>query len=138
MTFETGIDQHRDTFAGMAILTSLSKGLVQNIADQRRTVTAMGVVAGTAAAKFNRKVRVLLAHCSKLVTTQAERLDLLGQQIGKARLMRLMAGVTLSLSVWHMGILEFLGHFGVAVETEIRGPLIEQPGNIRGMRIVAA
>ena len=62
MTFETGIDQDRDTLTGMAILAAISIGLVQDITDQRRTVAAMRVVTGTAFAQFGRVIGVLLAH----------------------------------------------------------------------------
>ena len=138
MTFETGIDQNRDPFAGMAIPTSLSIGLMQNISDQRRTVAAMRVVTGTAVAKFDREIGMLLAHRSKRVTTEAKRLGLFDQQIGIGRLMRLMAGGTLSLCIRRMSILEFLWHLGVAFEADIRGLLIKQSGYIRGMRIMTA
>lgn len=138
MTFETCIYRDRYAFTGMAILAAISIGLVQDISDQRRTVAAMRVVTRTAVAKFSRKVGMLLPHRPERVTTLTKRLGLLDQKVGVGRLMRLMAGGALSLGVGHMCILEFLWHPGVAVEADARGTIIEQPGHIRGMRVVAA
>jgi hypothetical protein len=51
--------------------------------------------------------------------------------------MRLMTGSTLSLGVRRMSIFELFRHPCVAFEADARGTLIEQPGHIRGMRIMA-
>jgi len=138
MTLEAGVHQDRYTFTGMAILASFSIGLVQDIADQRRTIAAMRIVTGPALAQFGREIRVLRGQRSRRVTTQAKRLRFLDQKIGIRRLMRLMAGVAPPLGVRCMGILELPGHPGVAFKADIRGTLGEQPGMIRGMWFMTA
>ena len=79
MAFKTGIDKDRSAFAGMAILTAVCIGLVQDIPDQRRTITAMRVVTGAAFAKLSWIIWVFLLHRGQRMTTQAKRVSLFWQ-----------------------------------------------------------
>jgi len=137
VAFETGIDKDRCTFADMAILAPFSIGLVQDIPDQVLTVAAMRIMTGAAGAKFGREIRMFLLYRSQCMTTQAKRLNFLCQKIGIWCLMGLMTGVALSLGIGCMGIFELLWQPGVAGEADFRRAVVEQPGLVRGVRIMA-
>ena len=62
MTFETGIYQNRDILTGMTILTAFGIGFMQDIPDQPRPVTAMGVVTGTTVSQFGGEVWMFLLN----------------------------------------------------------------------------
>ena len=77
VTFEAGVDPHRGTLGGVAIGAIIGIGLMQNISDQPRAITAMGTVAGSTVLYLQREVWMFLLNQLGRVTTLAELLDLL-------------------------------------------------------------
>jgi hypothetical protein len=136
MAFETSIDLDRDALARMAVLAAVGVRWMENIADHRRSVAPMGVMAGAAFAEFTRSVGMLWLNRRQGMTAQAERLGILGQQGRIGGLVRLMAGLTLTLGVRLMGIFEFLGHILVTGEAGFRETALEESGVVGRMWVM--
>jgi len=109
---------------------------MQDIANHRLSVAAMGAVTGSTVAQFGREVGMFLLNRGQRMTAKAERLGILDQQGRIGRLVRLMAGVALPVGEGSVGMLELSGQIGVTSETGIRQTFLEQSRKIRGMGIM--
>jgi hypothetical protein len=136
MTVKTGIDPHR-SISDMAVTTPGGIGIMQNIADQTRIVTAVGAMTGAAVSELAREIAVFAADGLEAVTTQAKCGRFLDQQPAVVGLMRRMAAGAFALGIGLVSIFKLFGQAGMTGKTGFRRPGIEQPRLVRRMGIMA-
>lgn len=137
MATQAVVDQHR-LVAGMAVVASGGKRIVQHVADQSFAVAAVRAVARAAVARLGRKAGVLLAYRRCAVAAQTQSVASAHQQVGIFRLVWLVAGRTLAPAIRRVSILELLWQIGVTTETGVCRALIEQALIVRCMGIMTS
>lgn len=137
MALKAGIDAHRNTFSGMAVIAAFRIGRMQNITNHPPAVASMGAMTGDTVLHLLGEIGMLLLHRIGRMAALAELFRGFDKQIAIGRLVHIMTGGALPFGVRRMGVPELLGQVCMAVEAELRCTRLEQLGRIRGMWVVA-
>lgn len=100
----------------MTGIASLLIGRMEEIADQRRPVAAMGVVAGQTAAQRTREAAMFALQGLRVMAGGAQLFNIFAEEHRPLGIMRLVAGPALAIEIGVMGNLVLLWISSVAVE----------------------
>ena len=117
VAFQAYLVPYNSSGPGMACTAILAERSMQDIAEYRLFITAMRAVTGQTTLYHNRESFVLVVNFRVRMTGFAELLRRLIQQLIIIRLMGLVAGITLPLCIWCVGVFIFLCQIGVTLKT---------------------